>query len=163
MSSSSHNTGFDTRGSFEVSHWDWVAFLRRPIVRGSPPSTFPPPCTTEEMLGTKVSQWSATTSKDALHERAWPDLCLVRGSSVGRLKIGAICIDSLSYYAAEQEGLHRFSPNFIATSPSFQHERLKTPVLQMVHADRDQLWQNNQLNRRTGSVWCNLFSSFGMR
>lgn len=75
------------------------------------------------MLGTKVSQWPATTSKDALHERAWPDLCLVRGSSVGRLKIGVICFNSGRYYAAEQEGLHRSRPNFTATSPGFQKKK----------------------------------------
>lgn len=62
------------------------------------------------MLGAKVSQWSATTSKDAPDERAWLDLCLVSGSSLGRLKIGVICINSVGYYAAKQEGLRRFSP-----------------------------------------------------
>lgn len=68
MFSPSHNTAADTRGSFDVSHWDLEAFSKGgPLFNAFLSFAFPP-------LGAKVSQLSVATSKDAPHKRGsvWP-------------------------------------------------------------------------------------------
>lgn len=102
MFSFSHNTGIDTRGSFEVSHQDLEALLRGAHCS----KAFLPTHSLPLMPKSHNSLW--TLQKMPCKERAQFDPLPTKWQlNWVDQNLGVICIITVSYYAAKQEG-HAF-------------------------------------------------------